>query len=408
MKFFFPDSQDTIDPSFDFEKETRSDSRIRQRDDLYAHEVFEKPPYDGILVSRAIVEGVGSNGRYTFSQKQRLLRCGLREFFRLPSELKSIGDCGAFSYVREKYPPVTVSQVVDFYDACGVDYGVSIDHIILGFDPTLDKTIPGLDPVSLEWRNRQDITIKLAEDFFKEHKKRKSGFTPIGVVQGWSPNSYAHCFNQIQKIGFKYIGLGGLVPLKTMEILAILDAIEPIRKKDVEIHLFGVNRLDHFQEFSDFGVRSFDSTSPLMKAFKDEKENYFLGKDSYTAIRIPQVQSNLKLSKKIASGELKQEVVRSLESECLIRIQEYGKTSKGLKSLLKSLQEYELVHDPKKNHIKNYERTLSDRPWEKCKCSICKKIGIHVVIFRGAERNRRRGFHNVFNVFNNLIKKRSA
>ena len=25
MKFFFPDSQDLVDPSFDFEKETRSD-----------------------------------------------------------------------------------------------------------------------------------------------------------------------------------------------------------------------------------------------------------------------------------------------------------------------------------------------------------------------------------------------
>ena len=50
MKFFFPDSQDSVDPSFDFESETRAEFRIRQRDDLYAHEIFEDPPFDGVLV----------------------------------------------------------------------------------------------------------------------------------------------------------------------------------------------------------------------------------------------------------------------------------------------------------------------------------------------------------------------
>ena len=44
MKFFFPDSQDLVDPSFDFEKESRSDVRIRHQDDQYAHEVFSSRP----------------------------------------------------------------------------------------------------------------------------------------------------------------------------------------------------------------------------------------------------------------------------------------------------------------------------------------------------------------------------
>src|SRR5437016_824861 len=62
MKFFFPDAQDLVDPSFDFEAETRSEERVRQRDDLYAHEIFPEPPYDGLLVSKAIVEGQGGDG----------------------------------------------------------------------------------------------------------------------------------------------------------------------------------------------------------------------------------------------------------------------------------------------------------------------------------------------------------
>ena len=46
MKFFFPDSQDFVDPSFDMITEERSEYRVRQRDDLYAHEIFNPPPFD--------------------------------------------------------------------------------------------------------------------------------------------------------------------------------------------------------------------------------------------------------------------------------------------------------------------------------------------------------------------------
>jgi len=33
---------------------------------------------------------------------------------------------------------------------------------------------------------------------------------------------------------------------------------------------------------------------------------------------------------------------------------------------------------------------------------ICRQLGIHIVLFRGAERNRRRGFHNLFVVYREL------
>jgi hypothetical protein len=51
-----------------------------------------------------------------------------------------------------------------------------------------------------------------------------------------------------------------------------------------------------------------------------------------------------------------------------------------------------------------YWRTLHDRPWRACSCAICQEVGIDVVIFRGTERNKRRGFHNLF-AFNNLLHK---
>src|SRR3954468_20256696 len=117
MKFFFADSLDLVDPSFDFEAETRSSTRVRQRDEVYPHELFAEAPYDGVLISKAIVDGIGGggNGRYTIAQRQRLFREGVRQFLRLPHPRETMGDCGAFTYVKEEIPPYSVEAVAEFY-----------------------------------------------------------------------------------------------------------------------------------------------------------------------------------------------------------------------------------------------------------------------------------------------------
>jgi hypothetical protein len=218
-----------------------------------------------MLVSKAIVEGHGEEGgRYTLAQRQRLLREGARSFFRLDGRpIEVMGDCGAFSYVKEKKPPVGVDEVIDFYEACGFDYGVSVDHIILAFDPKLDQCIPGLDVVPEPWRERQEITLDLAGQFLSRHRARRARFDPVGVAQGWSPASYAHCVERLQEIGFRRIGLGGMVALRSRDILDCLQAIARVRHAKTQLHLFGVTRCEHINAFSAFGVTSFDSTSPL-------------------------------------------------------------------------------------------------------------------------------------------------
>ena len=52
MKFYFPDSQDQVSPTYDFIHDEHSPLRVRQRDDRYAHEVLAMRPYDGILYRR--------------------------------------------------------------------------------------------------------------------------------------------------------------------------------------------------------------------------------------------------------------------------------------------------------------------------------------------------------------------
>ncbi len=404
MKFFFPDSQDLVDPSFDFEKETRSDQRLRHRDDLYAHEVFSEPAYDGVLVSKASVDGkVGESGRYTLAQRHRLLRVGVRDFFRLNGRpLETMGDCGAFSYVKEEYPPVTVDEVLDFYAECGFDYGVSIDHVILAYRPELDRTLPGADFVPEELRRRQEITQELAVEFLRKHQKRHSRFTPVGVAQGWSPNSYAEAVKALQKMGYEYIGLGGMVPLKTEEIMACLEGANEARRPQTHFHLFGVTRPDHIARFHKYGVVSFDSTSPLRQAFKHDRENYYTLDGTYSAIRVPQVEGNASVQKRIVAGEIDQGEARRLEQACLRALRGYDKGSCPLNQVLAPLREYDCLFDGRKDRTEDYREVLVDRPWKHCSCSVCRQIGIEVVFFRGAERNRRRGFHNVFITYQRL------
>jgi hypothetical protein len=216
VHFFFPDSQDQIDPAYDFERESSSPDRVRQRDDRYAHEVISPAPYTGVLLSKALVDGQGS--KYTFAQRHRLYRLGVRRFFRLDEStrrrLATIGDCGAFNYVREEKPPYSVEDVVDFYDECGFDFGISVDHVILGYTADAsDGMVPLREPPQ-DWVDRQALTLELAGDFLQRSRAIGATFYPLGVAQGWSPTSYAHAVRALQRMGYDYIALGGMVPLK--------------------------------------------------------------------------------------------------------------------------------------------------------------------------------------------------
>lgn len=402
MKYFFPDSQDTVDPTFDFEREDRSIERVRQRDDQYAHEIFSTPAYDGLLVSKGIVDGInGNSGKYTLAQRHRLYRIGAKEFFRTES-LPIIGDCGAFTYVREEYPPYTVEEVLAFYEDCGFDYGISVDHIILAYQPKLDDIDFAQNREVAEHLKRQEITLQLASEFIESHRSQRLTFEPLGVAQGWSPKSYSASVAALQNMGYTYIALGGMVPLKTKDILACLEAIDGVRKAETKFHLLGVTRVESIPEFESYGVASFDSTSPLMQAFKDERDNYYTLDRTYTAVRVPQVSANPQLLRKISSGQVSQDIARKLEKASLEALKQFDAGERSLDDTLDAVDEYDKFCDPRKNFREIYREVLSDRPWKNCSCEVCQRLGYHVILFRGAERNRRRGFHNVWTFYRRL------
>ncbi|UXX94179.1 tRNA-guanine transglycosylase DpdA [Streptomyces sp. AD2-2] len=211
MRFYFPDSQDQISPRYDFIRDEYPDHRVRQRDDLYAHQAVNPVPYDGILVSKAIVDGsVKGAGKYSAPQRNRLYRDGVKEFFGLPGAMESLGDCGAFNYIDEEYPPYTIDAVLDFYYGCRFNSGISIDHVIFGYKPEVPES--EADPA---WVKRREISLDLAEKFVKAVKGRnrlisepKNRLEPVGAAQGWSPDSYADSVARLQKMGYKRIALG--------------------------------------------------------------------------------------------------------------------------------------------------------------------------------------------------------
>ncbi|AXT85127.1 queuine/other tRNA-ribosyltransferase [Aeromicrobium sp. A1-2] len=391
MKFYFPDSQDLVSPTYDFLRDEYSPLRVRQRDDLYAHEVLGTTPYHGILVSKSIVDGsIAGSGKYTTAQRARLHRLGVRGFFRLPDTTLTLGDNGAFNYVDEEIPPVTPAETLDFYEECGFDAGISVDHIIFGYEKELAEA-----DANPAWAARRQLTLSLAEEFLEICIRRKSRVAPVGAAQGWSPASYADSVARLQSMGYTRIALGGMVPLKTHEILDCLSAIDEIRIPTTELHLLGITRIDSMNEFEEHGVTSFDSTSAFRQSFMDSRKNFHTVSDTFVAIRVPQVDGNPSLKRAILAGKVNQrEAVRS-ERECLAALRAYDGSEVSLELVLSRLSDYDSLCNAKPGYLEQYERTLRAAPWATCPCSLCKDLGIEIAIFRGTERNKRRGFHNL-------------
>ena len=289
-------------------------------------------------------------------------------------------------------PPYTPDDVIDFYDVCGFDAGLSVDHVILGFEEHAPLSEDLLPP---EWPARQALTLELAAEFLSRHAARGCSFEPIGVAQGWSPGSYAHSVAELQRIGYRRIALGGLVPLKTHEILAALAAVAAVREPDTELHLLGITRCEHVGAFRDFGVTSFDSTSAFRQAFKDERDNYHTPSGAWIALRVPQVEGNQKLMRRIRAGEIDQALARRLEKTALATLDAFDSGAATVDAAVEALREYEQLHDGQRDRSLLYREVLTAAPWKECDCAICRDAGIHAILFRGSERNKRRGFHNL-------------
>ena len=405
MKFIFADSLDVVDPNYDFATEQAAESRSHW-EKRYPHELIEPAPYDGVLVSHGIV-----GGKYSSAQASRLRRDGVRKFLRLDGpevgHMPIYGGSGAFSYVSHDKPPYTTAQMLDFYADGGFTHGCSVDHIVFDFDREESGLAAGSDSA----RSRSGITLENARTFLEQSKALGIGFTPIGVVQGWSLSSIGNAAADLEKMGYSYIALGGLVPLRSVDIHRCLGAVRARISPRTRIHLSNFARAEEIGDFARYGIESFDSSSPLLRALKHARFNYYAltddGLDYYAAIRIPRALENPRLIHAIKEGQLEQETLLELERLALEAVRGYDRDGVTLKDAIECVADYGslLADDPSKGSPSreklrdairlDAERTLRERPWSRCSCEICQVASVEVVIFRSSERNKRRGFHNL-------------
>ena len=416
MKFLYSDTQDYVDPDYNFIEDRTTPGRKKYWDDMYAHEIMSPAPYDGLLVSMSGLrqaDGVAtSKVRYSTAEEQRFLRDGARRFLRYggPKFAKAMlmGDCGAFAYVEHEYPAYKPKEVVEFYDEAGFTHGVSPDHII--FD--CDMSNPPSTEVAESTLKRFHITQQNAEEFLKLVEAENFPFEPMGAVQGWSPKSMAESARTLEKMGYRYLAIGGLVPLKVDAIHEVLKHLRTAINPETNIHLLGFAKADHIHQFLDYGITSFDSTSPLIRAFKDQKSNYFLPKsdggiDYYAAIRIPQSIENTRLVRGIKKGLFNPDVLMKKEKLALDAVRGLDAGTASGQDALSAVMEYhqfllrgegtDITAQEKelKTTEMHVSRTIKDMPWKQCDCDICRKVGVEVIIFRSSNRNKRRGFHNL-------------
>ncbi|WP_217474367.1 tRNA-guanine transglycosylase DpdA [Stutzerimonas stutzeri] len=416
MKFLYADTQDYVDPGYDFLNDRNAPGRKRYWDDQYAHEMMSPAPYDGLLVSMSAVRpaaGVSnSKVRYSTAEQQRFLREGARKFLRLNEQkfkdAMVMGDCGAFAYVEHPTPAYAPAEVVDFYADGGFTHGCSPDHIIFN----CDSSNPPAEDQDDDIIYRYNITLANAEEFLRLTNEAGRPFEPLGAVQGWSPKSMAAAAKSLEDMGYRYLAIGGLVPLKVEQIHEVLKELRASIKAETNIHLLGFAKAERIHEFTNYGITSFDSTSPLIRAFKDAKSNYYLENttsklDYYTAIRIPQAIENPKLMQGIKRGVLSAEALQEKEAIALQTLRDYDKGLADYEATISALTNYlrltlsgsfasteELEKEVAKS-IRLITPTLIDKPWKKCQCSICQSAGVETIIFRASNRNKRRGFHNL-------------
>ena len=284
---------------------------------------------------------------------------------------------------------------MDYYERLGFNIGVSIDHLIVGEYAK--------DPV--ERMRRYNITKNNAEEFLRKHKEGNYTFLPSGIAQGWDPKSYRDAFADLVDMGYTHICLGGLVRTTTKDIIEILKEIKPLIPDYLTVHLFGIARPDALEPFCQLGANAMDSASQLRRAWLGTGANYHTSSGKmYAAIRIPPVDGHgVRVKKMVAEGRGTIEQFREMESNALNMLRDYDKGIVSIEDALNAVLTYDqYIGDGRDVHKTLYRELLEDKPWQKCNCKICQEIGIETIIFRGNNRNRRRGFHNTYVFYKKL------
>jgi Queuine tRNA-ribosyltransferase len=249
------------------------------------------------------------------------------------------------------------------------------------------------------------ITKQNAEHFFAIAQKRDVTFRPVGTIQGLDAEGYARTAIRYHDIGYRHLALGGLVPMPDAALDEIVTAVMltvASLKPRPWVHLFGVFRPKLQAKFRQLGIDSFDSATYFRKSWLRSDQNYLAPNGAwYAALRIP-MTSDGRTRKRLEESGLDMAKLEKQERNVLRLVCRYGSGMGAAKEVVDAVIEYDerLTRASDFQSMRSkYNRTLLDRPWESCDCPFCTKIGIHMLVFRGSNRNKRRGAHNTLMLY---------
>ena len=213
-----------------------------------------------------------------------------------------------------------------------------------------------------DWKARQELTLELGCGVPSSGQRRGGRLRSTRRGPGLEPSSYADAVEALQKMGYRYIALGGMVPLKTPEIEACLRGVADVRQPETRLHLLGITGPNSSRSYERYGVTSFDSTSPFRQAFKDDRDNYYAPDRKYLALRVMQVDGNNRLKQTGAGGRTRPERRPEARAACLDAWPPTTEASARSMTPLAALAAYDsFLGEPDRQN--EYWRTLEDRPW---------------------------------------------
>jgi len=404
LRYFVPEWDDRVDPNYDFINDEHSSQHVKDPfSDHYMWDFFgiNRVPFDGLVVSRIKVEE-------NKNKRARVFELGIHKFLRLPDSFTVMGDCGAFGYIKEKAPLYDAVEILDYYRKVGFNIGVTVDHLVVPkfrtekddrMRITFENGLKGFDAWARNYRNNFELLVS---------------------VQGWEIGDYVRMFKDYYRHGIRDFAFGGLARKTTIYTSMLIDKLAEVVKEEAlrpnHVHFFGLGRVSLFpkyKELEDLGIEiSFDSASWLRRAWLSGVnyfDNYYMMNSElkgYRAIRIPQIakkRTGLRGKKKLGQ-DVDLEQLKLLELDCLSRLRLYDAGIVGIEDVMPRLRELDKILGKDRDLEQSYYNTLKDRPWRKCSCPVCKSIGVEVIVFRGNNRNRRRGFHNTFLIYTEVLK----
>ena len=183
-----------------------------------------------------------------------------------------ICDSGAF---HKNGKLLSYESLFKTYESMGTEYGIIYDYI----------------------RNKE-MTIKSAEEALGKYNEGHYSFKIIGVAQGKTKNEYLECYQELKKIGYEYIAIGGLLNNhKTTRFSSVneeymIEVIEKIRTQFPEDWLFalGCNNHKRISLFKSESLNLYGSDSKGW-IFKYEKSNSIKSREEARDNRISQVHN---------------------------------------------------------------------------------------------------------------------